>query len=222
MKRRPEPERMDLPDEVAAYVAADFSDVNERFVGSVLELVADRTLAILRVVDLGCGPGDISIRLAAARPGWRVVALDASAHMLEAASRAACAAGLAGRIQIVRADAAATGLAHGSLDIIVSNSLLHHARSAGNLWAETRRLAAPGAAILFRDLARPATAKAASRIVARYAAGESDLLRKEYYRSLLAAYTPEEVRSQLDRAGLRGLDVAMVSDRHLDAFGRLP
>ena len=38
---------------------------------------------------------------------------------------------------------------------------------------------------------------------------------------LLAAYTPEEVREQLDQADLGVLDVAMVSDRHLDIFGRL-
>ena len=71
------------------------------------------------------------------------------------------------------------------------------------------------------DLARPASPEAARVIVERYAADESELPREEYYRSLLNAYTPEEVRSQLDRAGLDGLDVAIVTDRHLDAWGRL-
>jgi hypothetical protein len=59
-------------------------------------------------------------------------------------------------------------------------------------------------------------------IVQQYAAHEPVLLQEEYYRSLLSAYTPEEMRAQLDDAGLACLQVARVSDRHVDVFGRMP
>ena len=47
-------------------------------------------------------------------------------------------------------------------------------------------------------------------------------MQEQYYDSLLSAYTPAEVRSQLARAGLDMLRVEKVTDRHMDIFGRLP
>lgn len=105
--------------------------------------------------------------------------------------------------------------------MVFSNSILHHINEVDTFWAEVKRLARANATVLLRDLARPATRERARQIVDRYAADESALLQGEFYRSLLAAYTPDEVREQLDRAGLRTLEVGMVSDRHLDVFGRM-
>ena len=93
--------------------------------------------------------------------------------------------------------------------------------SDGLLWSEIRRVARPGGFIFVRDLARPVDAQAARAIVDRYAGSESALLQAAFYRSLLSAYTPEEVREQVVFAKLAGLRVAMVTDRHLDVWGRL-
>jgi hypothetical protein len=57
--------------------------------------------------------------------------------------------------------------------------------------------------------------------VETYAATEPEVLREDFFASLLAAYTVEEVRAQLAAAGL-DLAVAETSDRHLQAWGRLP
>ncbi|MBP8132527.1 MAG: SAM-dependent methyltransferase, partial [Candidatus Hydrogenedentes bacterium] len=73
-----------------------------------------------------------------------------------------------------------------------------------------------------RDLRRPPDTAAARRIVALHAGNESRLLQEEYYRSLLAAFTPEEVRSQLRAAELTALTVLEVADRYLDVWGILP
>ena len=59
-------------------------------------------------------------------------------------------------------------------------------------------------------------------LVAEHAGDESALLQEEFYRSLLAAYRPDEVRAQLAEAGLANLEVAAVSDRHLDVWGQAP
>ena len=219
MPRQPEPEFMDANDEADAYAAADFDEVNQAVVDRLLELVGPRDEAC--VVDLGTGPADIPVRLVRSRPGWRVVAVDASGAMLRHARQAIDRARLGHAIDLVLADAKATGLADASFDVILSNSILHHITDVDRFWAEVKRIARPGAHALLRDLARPPDADAARAIVDRYARDETELLREEYYRSLLSSYTVEEVRSQLARAGLDCLQVAMATDRHLDVFGRI-
>ena len=220
MPRQPEPEVMDEPKAVEAYALSDFSDVNQKFVDALLELAAPAEEA--DVIDLGTGPGDIPIRIARARPRWRIVAVDASAPMLKFARKAARNAGLSKKIRFLKLDVKRTGLAPCSFDVVCSNSILHHLADADAFWREVKRLAKPGAFILLRDLARPRTRRAAIRIVQKYGSCGPELMQRDYYNSLLAAYTVEEVRGQLAEAGLIGLEVRMVSDRHWDAFGRLP
>ena len=219
MPRQPEPEVMDQAAEVDAYAAADFSQVNQAFVDCLLALAGPLERA--RAVDLGTGPGDIPIRVARARPTWHVTAVDASEAMLEHARRAAEDAGLGEAVEWVLADAKDTPLPEAAFDVVFSNSILHHITETGRFWAEVKRLAECGAVVFLRDLARPATEADARAIVARHAPGESALLQEEYYRSLLSSWTVEEVRGQLGRAGLGGLEVAMVTDRHWDVTGRL-
>jgi len=219
MPRQGEPEYMDDPAEAEAYAAADFAQVNDAFVGRLLELVGPAETA--RAVDLGTGPADIPIRVVRARPLWRVTGVDASQAMLDLAAEAVDRAGLAGSIELALADAKSMALPAGGFDVVFSNSILHHITDTDPFWSEVKRLAAPGATVFLRDLARPATPAAAREIVTRCCGAESELLQEEFYRSLLSAYTVEEVREQLDRAGLGVLEVGRVTDRHLDVFGRL-
>jgi ubiquinone/menaquinone biosynthesis C-methylase UbiE len=211
---------MDSPHEAEAYARADFAEVNQAFVERLLDLAGH--LKSVKALDLGTGPADIPARIVRACPGWHVVALDASRPMLDYARKTIREAGLSDAITLVLADAKCTGLALELFDVIFSNSILHHITDITRFWAEVKRLAKPEATVLVRDLARPASPQAARTIVSRYAEHESELLREEYYRSLLSAYTPEEIRVQLDCAGLSMLEVEMVSDRHMDIFGHLP
>jgi ubiquinone/menaquinone biosynthesis C-methylase UbiE len=219
MPRQPEPELMDLPEEALAYAEADFHDVNQAFVDRLVQLAGPSAEA--KAVDLGCGPAEIPILAARARPLWHITAVDASEAMLALAREAVQKAGLSNRVTLHLADAKATGLGDAAFDIVFSNSILHHVEQPVAFWAELRRIAAPGAMVLLRDLARPRTPKAARDLVAHYAGSESRLLRDEFYRSLLSAYTPGEVREQLAATGLGQLTVEMVTDRHLDVYGRL-
>jgi hypothetical protein len=47
------------------------------------------------------------------------------------------------------------------------------------------------------------------------------VLREEFYLSLQASYTPEEVSAQLIRVGLDRLKIETASDRHWIVSGRL-
>jgi ubiquinone/menaquinone biosynthesis C-methylase UbiE len=171
-------------------------------------------------MDLGCGPGDIARRVALARPGWRIVAADASRPMLDWAARSFDQAGVGDRVTCRLVDAKHVDLPDDSFDILFSNSLLHHLTGAVSMWREVGRLTRPGGLIFFRDLYRPADAAAARAIVEQHAGGQSELLKDEFYRSLLSAYTPDEIRHQLAAASLPELTVQTVTDRHIDIAGR--
>jgi len=219
MPRQAEPELMDVAAEAEAYAQADFAEVNQAFVERLLELAAH--LDVAKAIDLGTGPADIPVRLVRARPNWKITAVDGSFAMLEWAEKNVRQAGLGEAIQLVLADAKHTKLPSHAFDVVFSNSILHHINEVMPFWAEVKRLAKPGAVVFLRDLARPPSTEAADRIVHDYAGEEPPLLQEEFYRSLLSAYTVEEIRSQLESAGLSNLQVAMVSDRHLDIFGQV-
>ncbi len=217
MQRQPEPEVMDLADEAEAYARADFGEVNQAFVDRLVELAVGRTG--LTALDVGTGPGDIPLRLAGLCPSWQVVAVDAAWPMLAWAKRALASAGRAARVRLVLADAKRLPLADGAFDIVFSNSILHHLNDTDAFWGGVRRVVRPGGLVFVRDLVRPADPDTARGIVAQYAGQESALLQEEFYRSLLAAYTIDEVRDQLGRCGLGALGVRQVTDRHLDIVG---
>ena len=218
MDRKPEPELMDLPHEASAYAIADFASVNAAFVDRLLDLAWNIDCPA-RCADLGTGPADIAIRVAQARPRWHIDAVDAAQAMIDLA-RAAVASSDVRNVHLHLADAKATRLAAG-YDVIFSNSLLHHLPDPLPMWREVRRLARPGAVVFFRDLLRPATYDLAEEMVEQYAAGESNTLQQAFYRSLLSAFTPREIRQQLEEAGLGELEIRQSSDRHVDVSGVL-
>jgi len=53
-----------------------------------------------------------------------------------------------------------------------------------------------------------------------YSGDEPEILRTDFFNSLLAAFTPAEVEAQLAEAGLADLRVEATSDRHLMISGR--
>lgn len=220
MKRRPEPELMDSEDQTRAYAEADFNESNSLFTGRFLERFDDLP-ASGRLVDLGCGPGDITLRLARGLPGWSVLGLDAGENMLQRARERLAGDEAAGRISYRLAHLPDDSLPAGAWDAVVSNSLLHHLPDPMTLWQAVRQLGAPGAAVLVMDLFRPDSEDAAGRLVDRYAADAPEILREDFYNSLLAAYTAEEVAGQLIRAGLDRLKIETASDRHWIVSGHL-
>ena len=221
IERVPEPEElMDEAAQAAAYAAADFSEPNDLFV-ALFEALAGHP-ASGRVVDLGCGPGDIPLQLAQRHPALLIDAVDGAAAMLDCArERLAAAPGPADRVRLHLDLLPCASLDAGSYHWVVSNSLLHHVRDPQTLWQTVNRCGGPGAGVLVMDLARPPSREAADRLVAQHAADTPEVLRRDFHNSLLAAYTPAEVASQLAAAGLGQLDVRMVSDRHLAVSGRL-
>jgi len=218
MERVTEPELMDEPEQARAYARADFSEPNTRF----LELFQEAFPALREgwVVDLGCGPADITVRFVQRFPGCRLHAVDGSAAMLAFAREAVARARVGDRVELVRGRVPETPLPRADYDAVISNSLLHHLHDPAGLWETVRRHARPGAAVLVMDLARPHSEAEVDTLVEIYAADAPPVLRRDFRASLRAAFRVEEVRAQLHAAGLDGMAVRMVSDRHLLVAGR--
>ena len=133
MQRVTEPELMDDEAQARAYAEADFEEPNSAFVG----LLGSRFGPLperARVIDLGCGPADIAIRLACTWPGWTIDAVDGSEPMLALGRDAAQRACVADRVRLIRALVPSPRLPASSYDIVLSNSLLHHLQEPAILW----------------------------------------------------------------------------------------
>ena len=219
MQRALEPELMDDPEQALAYARADFEEENQGFVARFLESYPD--LKDVHMLDLGCGPADIPIRLARALPECRVTGVDGSAPMIALGREAVRAAGLADRVTLQCERFQDMALAE-KADAVISNSLLHHVPNALQFWYALRQLAKPGAVVLVMDLLRPDSPEEAQVLVDRYAAAEPAILRRDFYHSLLAAFTDDEVAAQLTEMNLSRLLIDVPDDRHWVVGGRLP
>ena len=211
---------MDSEAQTAAYAAADFSESNSLFTDRFTAAFPDLPQTG-RMADLGCGPGDIVIRMARAMPGWHITGLDAGENMLQRAAERLESEGGGLDVRFRRCYLPDDSLQPGAWDALISNSLLHHLPNPAVLWDSIARLGKPGAAVQVMDLARPHTEQDARALVDHYSGDEPEVLREDFYNSLLAAYTVGEIREQLQAAGLGHLGVEMCSDRHWIAGGRL-
>lgn len=213
-RRRPALEEMDKPDidpvalegALRALVRINaFGNGAGLFWPSIRTLLeaAPRTEP-LRVLDVGCGGGDMSRRLetCARREGYtiQVDGCDINPVAIAMAQRDNAAAGCTGTFFVCNA---VTEKIPVHYDVVISSLFLHHlgdndaVRALRNLGACTRQL------LLVSDLMRSRfglfLVYLATRTLTR-----SPVVHQDGVTSLRAAYTLPEVRTLLGRAGLEG------------------
>lgn len=133
--------------QAAAYLSSsvhadgqEFAQLRERVEG----------IAAARVLDLGCGAGHVSFRVADLAD--EVVAYDLSPRMLEVVAAAASERGL-GNIRTVQGVAESLPFADNSFDVVCSRFSAHHWRDVGLALREARRVLKPGGLAAFIDVA---------------------------------------------------------------------
>jgi len=218
MERVLEPEVMDDPEQVLAYAGADFEEENQGFVDKFFTMYPD--LESPHIVDLGCGPGDIPIRVARRHATCRVTGIDASQPMIAYAEQAVQKAGVQDRVQFLCQRFQDVNLSSPA-DAMISNSLVHHVPNPLRFWYSLKTLVKPGGRVLVMDLLRPESPEAAQTIVDEQAASEPERLRQDFFHSLLAAFTEDEVAAQLAELNFSRLMVDVPDDRHWIVYGQV-
>lgn len=104
-----------------------------------------------RVVDLGCGTGQLSLPLA--EGGAHVLAIDVSAEMVRRLQDNALSRSLAG-LEVLAAPIENLSLPAQSVDLVVTSYALHHLRDAdkGRLVTAAYRWLRPGGRLLIADM----------------------------------------------------------------------
>jgi malonyl-CoA O-methyltransferase len=122
----------------------------EQEVGSrLLERLDFHRLAPQRIVDLGCGTGRTSAELKTRFRKAQVIGLDSSQMMLAQLRRRSA---LLRPLRAVCADFAALPLPDRSSELVISNLAMQWSIDLESLFAEIRRILAPGGMLLFSSL----------------------------------------------------------------------
>ncbi len=229
LDRVTEPELMEGGEQIKAYSNADFDCSDNAFMNFLEKLLDKRSLKINRdslIIDLGCGPGNITERLALKWPNSRVVGVDGSIAMLREAEKRKDEMNFRfskGTFSYVCMDIFALtenppNFLLGA-DLVVSNSFIHHIHEPSKFWLAVKNISSFKTFHFHRDLRRPSTIEEAFLLQKKYLPKVTGVLARDYLSSLRAAYTVKEVMSQIDDMGLDAMFVDELEDRYLEIYG---
>jgi len=107
------------------------------------QIVDDYAITQGTALDIGCGPGQMSLILAQTTD-LHVTGLDIEPEVIEIARRHAEEAGLSGRLRFVAADAHSLPFGEGSFDLVISRGTLPFLRDQVQVIREVYRVLKPG------------------------------------------------------------------------------
>ncbi len=105
----------------------------------------------MTLLDVGCGPGSITIEFAQRFPGARIIGVDAAPAAIEAAKAAASAAGVT-NVAFRVDDAYGLDQPGASVDVVHAHQVLQHLVDPPRALAEFRRVTKPGGIVAARDV----------------------------------------------------------------------
>jgi len=142
------------PDQNIGYVNSTYLDETD----ALLRSLKHQTYALMRieigdtVLDLGCGPGIDTVRLAGLiGASGRVIGIDADPEMIELAEKRAQFLGVGGTTTHLRAEATALPLHDASVNTARSERLFQHLDDPESVLQELRRVLCPGARLILMD-----------------------------------------------------------------------
>ncbi len=227
MNRIPEPELMEIPAQVKAYAEADFSKSDsmvvkglEKYLRKVGKTLNKNDL----ILDVACGPGNISERIAKNWPFVKVVGIDGSKEMLNQAEKKLCESfrkNLTYKLIEINSIAIGEKQFPVQADVLVSNSALHHFHDPYKFWNALKKLGKENCIHVHRDLIRPTSIEKAFEIKEKHLANSPEVLKNDFFASLKASFTVDEVNQQLVNTGLSQLEVLQVDELYFEIIGFL-
>ena len=216
--RIPEEEIME-GEPATAYANADFSEPHNLFVELISKIAKPGKFS--SILDVGMGSADIAIRLIKKFPKINITGFDGSVKMLELAKQKIRNNKFEKIIKCYHGFIGEDFLDNQKFDLVLSNSVLHHVEKPQAFWNLIKNSTKTGGSFFVMDLLRPDSVDNAHKIVTEYAADESKQLKIDFYNSLLAAYTTEEVKKQLLESGIENFNIQQITDRHFIVFGSM-
>ncbi len=222
MKRIPEPELMNDPKQAAVYAGPELNNAYWLFV-QFFQKYFPKLVPDDAILDLGCGPAAIPLRLARIFRNCEIHCVDGAAHMLAQGEEAVQRQGLEHQVFFFQGTLPdKLPLPRERYGIVISNSLLHHLEDPMILWNAIHEYCLPNAAILIIDLLRPESEKQARLVVDKYLPHAPTMLRHDMLLSLCAAFTMDEVATQLEQANLaESLTLTTTTSFQFAAYGHL-
>ncbi|XDD46329.1 trans-aconitate 2-methyltransferase [Leptospira sp. WS39.C2] len=214
--RIPEPELMEEANQIESYANADFESAHSMIIKHFQNRLPLK-FSPTSVLDLGCGPGDMSSRLIPLFPNSDFTFLDGSNLMLNFCQKRLFALidEKRNNKMFFKNELVQGFVPESSYELVFSNSLLHHVNDAFDFWATIQRSIDDDSFIFVCDLLRPNSIAEAKQLVTRYANDESEILKTDFYNSLLAAYRLEEINDMIQTIRMsHKLNLEIISDRH--------
>ena len=217
MERIPEPELMEKKDQVISYDEADFSEEEFNLVNQISHYLLRKKISLNEkdlIVDLGCGPGNISEKLAIKWPNTEVVGIDGSKEMILRAENNKEISKNKRNLKNLRyvcsdiKDIKLTDfLLKREISLLVSNSLIHHITHLEDFFNTIRSLSSNITLNFHKDLKRPLDEKSALELKTQCSNKYNEILTNDYYASLRAAYTFIELKNFTLKNNLSSLEV---------------
>ena len=231
MERIPEPELMEKKEQVISYDEADFSEGEENLINQISHYLLRKNIFLSEkdlIVDLGCGPGNISEKLAIKWPNTEVVGIDGSKEMILRAEYNKSISTNQKKLKNLRyicSDIKNIKSNNFSfkkrISLLVSNSLIHHITHLEDFFNTIRSLSSKFTVNFHKDLKRPLDEKSVLELKAQCSNEYNEILTNDYYASLKASYTFKELKNFTLENGLSCLDVFEEGDKYLIVYGNV-
>ena len=227
MDRKAEPELMNTKDQVDSYSEADFSYEENKFIRFIRNTLKKNKINLNRsdlIVDLGCGPGNMSEKLSLEWPNVPVIGIDGSKEMiLKAESRKNLHPKKLNNLIYLYKDIKDIKLTDISnkkkITLLISNSLIHHLTHIDEFFECIISLSSRETLNFHKDLVRPFNEKSALKLKAECSLQYNEILTNDYYASLQASYRANELKDFILKKNLNQFEVLEEGKKYLILCG---
>ena len=231
MDRESEPELMNKKSQVKAYCAADFSLGENNLIKFISNYLKINNINLSKndlIVDLGCGPGNISEKLSERWPDVNVLGVDGSQEMIKEAESRLFKNKIVNKYRNlnylcsdIRKISSHEIFSRKKITLLVSNSLIHHINHIDNFFKFIVNLSNKETINFHKDLIRPKDQETALKLRDKCSQKFSSILTNDYYASLKASYRKNEVQEKILELNLNSMNVIEETKEYLIVYGKV-